>query len=152
MLPFNKNLKPLARQLRKNMTDAELALWSRLRRKQLNGRMFCRQKNFGNYIVNFFCPSAKLVAEIDGGQHYSVEGRAYDNTRNKYLAKVGLKVLRFSDHDVFKDMDAILSVLYEHTKIPPAPYRKGGILNLDSNYIFRQWHLLTTDHWPPATD
>jgi very-short-patch-repair endonuclease len=117
MLPFDRNLEPLARQLRKNMTDAELALWSKLRRKQLNGRIFYRQKNIGNYIVDFFCPSAKLVVEIDGGRHYSLEGRAKDNARDKYLAKEGLKVLRFSDLDVFKNMEGVLFVLYEHT--PP---------------------------------
>ena len=96
MFPFNKNLKPLARELRKNMPDAERALWSKLRRKQLNGRIFYRQKNIGNYIVDFFCPGLKLVVELDGGQHYTFEGRAKDNTRDKYLVNLGLKVLRFS--------------------------------------------------------
>jgi very-short-patch-repair endonuclease len=121
MLPFNKNLKPLARQLRKNMTDAERALWARLRRKQLNGRIFYRQKNIGSYIVDFYCPAAKLIVELDGGQHYSAEGRVKDEIRDQYLAKVGLKVIRFSDLDVLKNMDGVLQVLYEHCKIPPAP-------------------------------
>ncbi len=121
MLPFNKNLKPLARQLRKNMTDAERTLWSRLRRKQLNGRIFYRQKNIGSYIVDFYCPVAKLIVELDGGQHYSAEGRVKDEIRDQYLAKVGLKVIRFSDLDVLKNMDGVLQVLYEHSKIPPAP-------------------------------
>ncbi len=121
MLPFNKNLKAFARRLRKNMTDAEQALWFRLRRKQLNGRIFYRQKNIGNYIVDFYCPGVKLVVELDGGQHYSVEGSAQGRMRDKYLANLGLRVLRFSDLDVLKNMDAVLSVLYEHTKIPPDP-------------------------------
>ena len=121
MFPFNKNLKPFARELRKNMTDAERALWSKLRRKQINGRIFYRQKNIGNYIVDFFCPGLKLVVDLDGGQHYTVEGRAKDSSRDKYLVNLGLKVLRFSDRDVLKDMEGVLTVLYEHTKIPPAP-------------------------------
>ena len=120
-LPFNRNLKSFARELRKNMTDAERALWSKLRRKQLNGLIFYRQRNIGNYIVDFYCPAAKLIVELDGGQHYSVEGRAKDVTRDQYLVNLGLNVLRFSDLDVLKNMDGVLSVLYEHTKIPPAP-------------------------------
>jgi very-short-patch-repair endonuclease len=121
VLPFNRNLKSFARGLRKNMTDAERVLWSKLRRKQLNGLIFYRQRNIGNYIVDFYCPAAKLIVELDGGQHYSVEGRAKDVTRDQYLVNLGLNVLRFSDLDVLKNMDGVLSVLYEHTKIPPAP-------------------------------
>ena len=130
-LPFNRNLKPFARGLRKNMTDAEQALWSKLRRKQLNGLIFYRQKNIGNYIVDFYCPAAKLIIELDGGQHYSVEGRAKDKKRDEYLVNLGLNVLRFSDPDVLKNMDGVLSALYEHTKIPPEPsLRSSFALNL----------------------
>jgi very-short-patch-repair endonuclease len=118
MLPFNRNLKYFARELRKNMTDAERALWSKLRRKQLNGHTFYRQKNIGNYIVDFYCPGAKLVVELDGGQHYTVEGRVKDDIRDDYLIALGLNVLRFSDLDVLKNMDGVLSVLFEHTKSP----------------------------------
>ena len=103
------------------MTDAERALWSNLRRKQLNDRIFYRQKNIGSYIVDFYCPSAKLIIELDGGQHYSAKGREKDEARDKFLVNLGFKVLRFSDLDVLKDMDGVLAVLYEHTKIPPAP-------------------------------
>jgi very-short-patch-repair endonuclease len=126
VLPFNKKLKPLARQLRKNMTEAERALWLELRKKQLNGRIFYRQKNIGDYIVDFYCPSAKLAVELDGGQRYSVKGRAKDEIRDEYLANLGLKVFRFSDLDVLKNMEGVLAVLHENTKIPPAPLYKGG--------------------------
>jgi very-short-patch-repair endonuclease len=126
VLPFSRNLKPFARELRKNMTEAERALWSKLRRKQLNGRIFYRQKNIGNYIVDFYCPGAKLIVELDGGQHYSETGKAKDEIRDEYLANLGLRVLRFSDLDVLKDMDGVLAVLYENTKSPLPPFRKGG--------------------------
>jgi len=85
MLPFNKKLKNLARELRKNMTNAERLLWSKIRRKQLNGYQFYRQKNIGNYIVDFYCPSAKLIIEIDGGQHFSKEGFEKDRIRKTEL-------------------------------------------------------------------
>ncbi|MGC8493250.1 MAG: endonuclease domain-containing protein [Syntrophobacteraceae bacterium] len=78
MLAYKSTLKPLARELRKTMTDAEQALWFRVRRKQLNGRIFYRQKSIGSYIVDFYCPSAKLVVELDGGQHYTSEGKEKD--------------------------------------------------------------------------
>ena len=74
MIPYNKDLKPFARELRKNMTDAELHLWNRVRRKQINGYQFYRQKNIGSYIVDFYCPAAKLIIELDGSQHYTEEG------------------------------------------------------------------------------
>ena len=97
-----------------------------LRKKQLNGRIFYRQKNIGDYIVDFYCPSAKLAVELDGGQRYSVKGRAKDEIRDEYLANLGLKVFRFSDLDVLKNMEGVLAVLHENTKIPPAPLYKGG--------------------------
>ncbi len=77
-LPYNKGLKPFARELRKNMTDAERRVWARIRRKQLKGCQLYRQKNIGAYIVDSYCPAAKLLIEIDGGQHYSEDGLRRD--------------------------------------------------------------------------
>jgi very-short-patch-repair endonuclease len=74
MLHYNKNLKKHSQDLRKNMTDAERNIWSRIRNGQLQDKQLYRQKIIGNYIVDFYCPKAKLVIEIDGGQHYSEEG------------------------------------------------------------------------------
>jgi very-short-patch-repair endonuclease len=64
MLPYNKGLKLLSRKLRSQMTDAETALWSKLRRKQLHNLQFYRQKPLGRFIVDFYCPTARLVIEI----------------------------------------------------------------------------------------
>jgi len=109
-----------------------------LRRKQLNGLIFYRQRNIGNYIVDFYCPAAKLIVELDGGQHYSVEGRAKDKTRDEYLVNLGLNVLRFCDLDVLKNMDGVLSALYEHTKIPPARPHKRSAAELEAFYAFTE--------------
>jgi len=79
MIYHNKKLKYTARTLRKNMTETEILLWSRVRRKQLLGFQFYRQRPHGNYIVDFYCPAAKLIIEIDGRQHY--EEKACDRTR-----------------------------------------------------------------------
>jgi len=112
MLPYNTNLKKYARQLRKNMTNAEILIWSKVRRKQINGFQFYRQKTIGNYIVDFYCPVAKLVIELDGGQHYTEETRIKDAKRDKYLQKLGIKVLRISDSDVFKNNNAVLELIW----------------------------------------
>ena len=114
MLPFNKKLKTLARQLRKNMTEAESFLWQRIRRKQLKGRQFYRQRNIGNYIVDFYCPSAKVIVELDGGQHYTQEGIRGDQVRDKYLESLGFTILRFSDREVFKNIEGVLERIFEH--------------------------------------
>ena len=114
MLPYNKNLKILARELRKNMTDAERRLWSKIRRKQLKKFQFYRQKNIGNYIVDFYCPAAKLIVEIDGGQHYSEENIVKDKARDKFLSGLDFRVLRFSNRDVLNNIEGVVREIYNH--------------------------------------
>jgi very-short-patch-repair endonuclease len=103
------------------MTEAEQMLWSQIRRKQLQGYQFYRQKIIGNYIVDFYCPKVKFIIELDGGGHYSNEGVEHDRKRDAYLTGLGLKVLRFSDREVFKNLKGILEVIWKHLESPPAP-------------------------------
>lgn len=114
MLPFNKRLKYFARALRQDMTDAENRVWAKIRKKQLKGYQFHRQKNIGNYIVDFYCSAANLIIEIDGGQHYSDEGLRRDAVRDEYLEYFGFEVLRFSDRDVFENLEAVLDIVSDH--------------------------------------
>jgi very-short-patch-repair endonuclease len=97
-----------------NSRDAEFKLWQNIREKRIRGYQFYRQKNIGNYIVDFYCPKGKLIIELDGGQHYSEEGMESDGIRDNYLAGLGFTVLRFSDRDVLKNMDGVLQRIYEH--------------------------------------
>ena len=123
MLPFKRELKPLARNLRTNMTDAEQLIWSKIRRKQIDDVQFYRQKNIGHYIVDFYCLKGKLIVEVDGGQHYKTEGMKKDQARDRYLQSLGLTVLRFSDIDVLKNIDGVIERIHEHIKfflLPPA--------------------------------
>ncbi len=108
MLPYSGNLKQYSRQLRENMTDAERHLWAKIRMKQLKGYQFYRQKPIGDYIVDFFCPRAKLVIEVDGSQHFSDEMTEYDTIRNEYLSSLGLRVLRFTNIDVLTHIKSIV--------------------------------------------
>ena len=116
MQNYNADLKTLARNLRTNMTDAERKLWGKIRKDNVKGKRFYRQKILGNYIVDFYCASAKLVIELDGGQHYKKDGKEKDSIRDAYLASEGIKVIRFSDLDVLKNLDGVLQRIYENIK------------------------------------
>ena len=111
-MPRNKKLKEYSVKLRNNMTDAERRLWSAVRKKQLKERQFYRQRIIGDYIVDFYCPKCKLVVELDGGQHYGENGIKKDRQRDEYLKNLDLKVLRFSDRDVFKNLSGVLEEIY----------------------------------------
>ena len=114
MQPYNKNLKQPSRDLRNNMTDAEQLLWQRLRRKQILGLQFYRQKPILNFIVDFYCPSVSLVIECDGGQHCTVEGLEADRVRDEALAELGLTVLRFDNRQVLIEIDGVVEMIYLH--------------------------------------
>jgi very-short-patch-repair endonuclease len=111
-LSYNANLKEAARYLRKNMTESERKLWSRLRGKQVLGVQFYRQKPIGNFIVDFFAPKAKLVVEVDGSQHGEVDNRRRDEQRDEYLANRGIKVLRFNSREVLSATDSVVNSIY----------------------------------------
>ena len=113
---YDGRLKPFSRQLRFNMTEAEKLLWFRIRRKQIKGRQFFRQRIIGRYIVDFFCPKDKLVIELDGSQHYTDQGKKKDRIRDDFLKSKGLTVLRFSDREVFKNLEGVLEVIFAHLK------------------------------------
>ena len=112
MQPYNKNLKLPSRDLRNNMTDAEHWLWQRLRRKQILGLQFYRQKPILNFIVDFYCSAAKLVIECDGGQHYTEDGLKADQIRDQALSELGLVVLRFSNRQILTETDAVVDQIY----------------------------------------
>ena len=112
MQPYNKNLKQPSRDLRNNMTDAEKLLWSKLRNNQILGLQFYRQKPLLNFIVDFYCPAANLVIECDGGQHYTEEGLDADRLRDEALAQLGLKVLRFDNGQVIRQIDGVVEQIY----------------------------------------
>ncbi|MFB3851561.1 MAG: endonuclease domain-containing protein [Acidobacteriota bacterium] len=114
MIDYNFDLKQNARELRKNMTIAERKLWSKLRSKSVKGTKFYRQKIIGNYIVDFYCHKAKMVIELDGGQHYFGERRQKDSVRDRYLKAIGIKVLRFSDRDVLTNIEGVLQRIWEN--------------------------------------
>jgi len=100
-----------ARELRRGDTDAEAKLWNVLRDRRLGGWRWKRQVPQGGYIVDFCCAAAKLVVEVDGGQH--AESAAYDERRTAYLSSKGLRVIRFWNHEVLTNRDGVaLTILH----------------------------------------
>jgi len=109
----NLKLKPQARVLRKTMTNAEKLLWSHIRKKQLGNLQFYRQRIIGSYIVDFYCPRSKLVVEVDGSHHFEDDVAGQDRVRDHDLNNLGIQVLRFTNHEVLKNIDHVLNRIIE---------------------------------------
>ena len=99
-----------ARELRGNQTDAERMLWQGLRLHQMGDLRFRHQHAVGTYIVDFCCLKPKLIIEVDGGHHQ--QQKEYDDERTAYLVKKGFRVLRFWNHEVMNDLDAVLQEIF----------------------------------------
>ncbi len=134
VLRYRRDLKQKARALRSSMTDAEQKLWARLRRKQALGIQFYRQRPIGNFVVDFYAPSARLVVEVDGSQHFAHEEAKRDLRRDEHLIHLGLRVLRFDNRQVLQETEAVTAAIHwavleklTSGEIPPGPpLRKGG--------------------------
>lgn len=103
--PISKEIRQHSKALRTNQTDAEKRLWSVLRNRNLNNLKFRRQHPIGKYIVDFICMEKMLVIEIDGDSHAGQE--MYDSKRTEWLEAQGYKVIRFTNEDVQKRLDAV---------------------------------------------
>ena len=106
--PANRRL---ARRMRQVMTPAEVRLWLRLKRRDLEGIRFRRQAPLGSYIVDFFCPERKLVVELDGDHHGHDANVAADAKRTQWLERQGHLVLRFANADVMSNLDGVCAVI-----------------------------------------
>ena len=121
MRPANETRTARARRLRKAPTDAENALWFRLRSRQLNGHKFVRQEPIGPYTVDFICRQSRLIIEVDGGQH---AGSAGDAIRDKWLVDHNYRVLRFWNNEVIGNMAGVLETIATAlAEAPPHPDR-----------------------------
>jgi very-short-patch-repair endonuclease len=117
---FNKSaVKSKRRSLRKEMPPAEVALWQVLRNKQVSGCKFRRQYSVDKYILDFYCPSAKLAIEVDGDSHFSETSIASDAIRQKAIEHLGIRFLRFTNGDIYENIDEVVSKISEY--LPPLP-------------------------------
>jgi very-short-patch-repair endonuclease len=106
----NENLK--RKHLRHNTSKAENELWLRLKGKQLLGIKFRRQYSVDSYILDFYAPKIKLAIEVDGDSHFTRSGIEYDEKRTKYIEGFGIKILRFPNNEVLRNIDVVLSEIY----------------------------------------
>jgi very-short-patch-repair endonuclease len=100
----NDNKKIInGKELRNNLTYAEVFFWQQVKERQLDGRKFRRQTSIGPYIVDFYCPEEKL----DGEVHFNEESFKYDKDRTEYIESLGLKVIRFENNEVLKNTEYV---------------------------------------------
>ncbi|HXH08985.1 MAG TPA: endonuclease domain-containing protein [Alphaproteobacteria bacterium] len=123
--PLDPEFLDHSRKLRKTQTDAEKLLWSALRNRQLLGLKFRRQYLVEPYILDFYCHKYRLGIELDGGQHYTNEGKQRDSTRDTFIAAQGVRILRFSDLDVLANLEAVLqTIVAELSALTPTLSRR----------------------------
>jgi very-short-patch-repair endonuclease len=111
-MPTHEEIIKRARELRSNMTIAELKLWAEIKGEQLNGVKFRRQHPILPYIVDFYAPQLKLVVEVDGDTHD--EKKEYDARRDKFLKNKGYDVLRFTNEAIHQDLEGVLEILRDY--------------------------------------
>jgi len=119
-----QDILTFARTLRNQQTDAENMLWLMLRDRRLEGLKFRRQHPVGRYIVDFYCHELKLAIELDGGGHNEDVTREYDQLRSQELLGAGIRVERFWNNDVLKNLESVLERIYmllQKTSKSPSP-------------------------------
>lgn len=121
----NKIMKLRRKELRNNMTHAEVLLWMKLKGSAL-GYKFRRQTSIGSFVVDFYCPSAKLVLEIDGSVHDTQKARVYDAHRQNMIEQLGLRVLRFTNDEILDSLDTVLVRIRQHLLLPEEEKARGG--------------------------
>jgi very-short-patch-repair endonuclease len=108
-----------ARSLRRDMTDAEKSVWRILRLYQIDGHRFRRQVPLGRYIADFVCHGARLIIEIDGGQHQGSAPQEAERTR--FLQDQGYRVLRFWNNEVLSNLEGVRATIAETLAVSPSP-------------------------------
>ena len=106
-----KSHAPRRRGLRAALTSAETRLWNHLKARQLGGWKFRRQHGVGPYVIDFYCPRAKLAIELDGIAHDCEPAQQHDEKRDRFLNDVGIRVLRFLNEDVMENLEGVLAVI-----------------------------------------
>ena len=113
IIPYNPELKELARQLRNNSTLSEVLLWLELKGKKMSGFDFHRQKPIDNYIVDFFCHELMLAIEIDGISHTWEDVAVNDEIRQRQIEDLGIRFLRFDDKDIKQNKSFVLNTIHD---------------------------------------
>ncbi|MEM9092836.1 MAG: endonuclease domain-containing protein [Cyanobacteria bacterium P01_F01_bin.53] len=109
---YNKRLETTKRQqLRRRSPKAEQHLWHHLRRRQILGIKFCRQYSVERFVLDFYSPELKLAIEIDGPTHQGSQAQEYDQHRQQFIESLGIQFLRFTNQDIYHNLDNVLATL-----------------------------------------
>ena len=111
-------MEPRRKELRSNLTPAEASLWKSLQRSQVCGKKFRRQHSVGPYILDFYCPECRLAVELDGQGHFTSGVSEYDYHRDEYLKKLNIRVLRFENRVVFKNLEGVIHMISDQLTAP----------------------------------
>jgi very-short-patch-repair endonuclease len=125
-------------ELRKNPTEPEKRFWQALRGKQL-GVKFRRQHGIGHYVVDFYCPEWALVVELDGDSHFNADVQASDAKRDAYLRSLGLRVLRFTNLEIMRNLDGVLLRVMQSNPTPTLPLPGEGDNKLEMAGYLREF-------------
>ncbi|AUD00580.1 endonuclease domain-containing protein [Spirosoma pollinicola] len=123
------NLKVLTfirQELRNGATDSEKILWEQLKGSKLAGRKFRRQHSIGLFVLDFYCPSERLAIEVDGGIHDAPDVKIHDEERQKAIETLDIRVLRFQNADVLKNVSKVLSEIQQHFTTPNPLLKQEG--------------------------
>ena len=137
---YNKaSEKEKRRLLRKNMSKAEVIMWSRLKQKQILGYKFRRQYSVGSYVIDFYCPELKLAIEIDGTSHFKERAEYYDRNRQESIEQLGIRFLRFSNMEVYKNRSGVLEVIVDTVRTIREPSFKSPLCQAwDQGEVIKQ--------------
>ena len=113
-MDYRMSLLTNAKKLRKQSTPTEIKIWQSLRSRRFEDLKFRRQCPFGAYVVDFICIEKKIIIEIDGGQHNEPKQQEYDEKRSAYFNKLGYRVLRFWNNEVFCQFDVVMDLIYKY--------------------------------------
>ena len=112
----SKRLKELRRALRNNPTPAESELWKHLKADKLDGLRWRRQFSVEDYIMDFYCPAIRLCIELDGNEHFTMQGDTADFDRTEILHSKGIKVLRFENREIWESIERVLEHIRDEIK------------------------------------
>ena len=116
-MKYNADNITFAKNMRSNMTNEEMKLWSIIRAHRFYGYKFKRQVLIGNYIVDFLCPEKNLIIEIDGGQHNEFDNFLEDEKRTKYLKNNGYRIIRFWNNEIRENIESVCEVIKENLEM-----------------------------------
>ena len=103
-----KELITFRKTLRNNLTPAEATLWKHIKNKQIYNIQWRRQFSIGTYILDFYCPKAKLAIELDGKEHYTIVGDKYDYERDNFISSKGIKILRYENKEIWESIEQVI--------------------------------------------